>query len=902
MQSGVEKAAAGTAQAKKIKTKAGADLRRNLALNITELPPVLVDHTLQDAGFDTTVKLEAILADETLLDKLVELLQKAVVTIDEITSSQKCKGYIFAKRRDTASLADTDDVDKDRRENLLYEDFHPFIPRKLANDTAMKVLEFDGYNRTVDEFFSSLEGQKLESRLNEREATARRKLEAARDDQAKRIEGLQEAQSLNMRKAAAIEANAERIQEAMDAVNGLLAQGMDWVDTEKLIEREQKRQNPVAQIIKTPLKLAESTITLMLAEEEEEPLEEDDPFETDEEDSDDDGSAPQVKPKPVQQGLAIDINLTMTPWANAREYYTQRRTAVVKEEKTQQQAAKALKSTEQKIAEDLKKGLKQEKALLQPIRKQMWFEKFTWFISSDGYLVLGGKDLQQGEILYRRHLKKGDVYCHADLPGAASVVIKNNPNTPDAPIPPQTLAQAGNLSVCSSSAWDSKAGMGAWWVNADQVSKTGPGGDFLSPGNFVVRDKKNFLPPAQLLLGLALMFRVSEESKGKHVKHRLYEDVPQSQPAPASTDVQDSSKVLSSDEEAMAEDHETADEEQDDEPDEGPRANPLQRLDDQPDNDSDDDEATGDVTGKVSQLQVSQEAGSEASIPAAQGAQRVDEVADAQEEESQSDAESVGGISKAATKTPSEAGTGTTTPSQHTAGPSRRRRKKVKKIATKYKDQDEEDRAAAEALIGAKTGQKKAEEEAKLKAAREAELAAAKERRRAQHQRQQKETAAHEEARRARMNEAFDTIDAEEAEQLTSFDDLVGTPLHGDEILEVIPICAPWSALVKCKYKVKLQPGAMKKGKAVKEILERWKVASGKKGVLDELARDSERMWPREVELIKGLKAEEFINIVPVGKVRVMTAGGSASGGGGKGGGGKGQGKGGRGGKGSKRS
>jgi hypothetical protein len=137
-------------------------------------------------------------------------------------------------------------------------------------------------------------------------------------------------------------------------------------------------------------------------------------------------------------------------------------------------------------------------------------------------------------------------------------------------------------------------------------------------------------------------------------------------------------------------------------------------------------------------------------------------------------------------------------------------------------------------------------------------------------------------------------------------DSIVGTPLPGDEILEIIPVCAPWNALGRYKYKAKLQPGATKKGKAVKEVLDRWKAASTKKGVVDETARDTERMWPREVELIKALKPEETFNVVPVGKVRVMMAGGTggnAAGGGGgskKGAGGKG--KGGRGGKGSKRS
>ncbi|KAJ4133188.1 hypothetical protein NW754_015997 [Fusarium falciforme] len=902
LQAAVNKAAAAAASSKKLKGKPGGDLRKSLAVSITEIPPVLVDHSLHTNKFDTSIKPEEILANEALLDDLVKSLTEARKTVDELTSSGECTGYIFAKRREKPEGAEDDDS-KPKRENLLYEDFHPFVPQKLSKDPTIEVLEFKGYNETVDEFFSSLEGQKLESRLSEREAAAKRKLDAAKQEQAKRIEGLQEAQNLNFRKAAAIEANVERVQEAMDAVNGLLSQGMDWVDVGKLVEREKKRHNPVAEIIKLPLNLAENLITLELAEEEFEP-EEDDPYETDDDESADEEDSTPAKGKQPSKGLSVEINLGLSPWSNAREYFDQRKSAAVKEEKTQQQASRALKNAEQKITQDLKKGLKQEKALLQPIRKQLWFEKFIWFISSDGYLVIGGKDAQQNEMVYKRYLRKGDVYCHADLHGASSVIIKNNPKTPDAPIPPATLSQAGSLAVCSSDAWDSKAGMSAWWVNADQVSKSAPTGEFLPTGSFMVRGKKNFLPPAQLLLGLGVVFKISEESKAKHVKHRLYDvdsaigdsvsgiTTPQVEVGQGSVEPKQS--------EAAHPDDVSDDESEDDQRDEKPRDNPLQAFGRGQGQDDDDDDDIDEVEEGVSDLKVSDEP-----TPEETPTQETAEPQEVEAEEPEP-TESIAEPSESPEASTTTSRTGTPGPASTKKAPPKRGQKgKAKKIAAKYKDQDDDDRAAAEALIGATVGQKKAEAEAKAKAEREAELAAAKERRRAQHQRQQKETAEHEEIRRVMMDEGIDMLDVDEASHMTELDALVGTPLPGDEILEAIPVCAPWNALGRFKYKAKLQPGTTKKGKAVKEVLDRWKADSSKKGAIDESSRDSERMWPREVELIKALKPEETFNVVPVGKVRVMMSGGSGGGsGGGKkgGGGGKGQGKGGRGGKGSKRS
>ncbi|KFA48617.1 hypothetical protein S40293_04545 [Stachybotrys chartarum IBT 40293] len=888
--------AATVSDTRKMKTKPGGDLRKILAVSITEVPPVLVDHVLQENNFDTSAKPSDILESEQLLDSLVESLSGARKVVEDITSSATSQGYIFAKRRpkDNTEPGPSDETSK--RENLLYEDFHPFVPKKLRDDPAFEVLEFTGYNKTVDEFFSSLEGQKLESRLAERELTAKRKLDAAKQDQAKRIEGLQEAQSLNIRKAAAIEANVERVQEALDAVNGLLAQGMDWVDIGKLIEREKKRHNPVAETIRLPLNLAENLITLSLSEEDFEDVD-DDPFATDESESEgeDDEQQPQAG-KSSQKALAVEINLSLSPWGNAREYYDQKRTAAVKQEKTEQQATRALKNAEQKITEDLRKGLKQEKALLQPIRRAMWFEKFTWFISSDGYLVLGGRDASQNEILYKKYLRKGDVYCHADLHGAASVVIKNNPKTPDAPIPPATLSQAGALSVCSSSAWDSKAGMGAWWVYADQVSKSAPTGEFLPAGSFMVRGKKNFLPPGPLLLGLGFMFKISEESKAKHIKHRLHESASSADSEEKGNDGNNDAGTTTLDDGDSASDEGCDSDRQEVEE----RDNPLQSSMGGQEHENS-DEAAEEEPNLKEMHGLTIQGTDKVEKPAEDREQVSDEEEEEEEKSSKLDESTVASESQSKVQPTSgkkPAG------SAGNAKPAKRgQRGKAKKIANKYKFQDDEDRAAAEALIGASAGQQRAEAEAKAKADREAELAAAKERRRMQHQRRQKETAEHEEIRKVMMDEGLDVLDHDEAEQATALDTLVGTPLPGDEILEVVPMCAPWNALVKFKYKTKLQPGATKKGKAVKEILDRLKVASAKRGVVDDNARDSERMWPREAELLKSLKPEEVINCVPVGKVRVMLAGGTGAGGAGDGKGrARGQGKGGRGGKGSKRS
>lgn len=951
------------AKAAKMKKKPGDALRKALAVSISEFPPVVLEHALEVKGFDKTLPPSQVLEDDSLLDKLMDVLDEASHVIARITSADIATGYIVAKqgKHPAAPAANGDQSAGDDSKGLMYDDFHPFKPKQLEGNSANTFLEFEGFNKTVDEFFSSIEGQKLESKLHEREENAKKRIEQARTEHSKRIDGLQQVQELNVRKAQAIEANLDRVEEAIAAVNGLIAQGMDWVEISRLIEMEQSKHNPVAEMIKLPLKLEENTATILLSEysfEEEEEMDDEtdsEPSDTEDEDEDNLASA-STRKKPEEKRLAIDVDLALSGWSNARQYYDQKRVAATKQEKTEQASSKALKSTEAKIQADLKKGLKQEKQVLRPVRKQMWFEKFIYFISSDGYLVLGGKDAQQNEMLYRRHLKKGDVYVHADLQGAASVIIKNNPDTVDAPIPPSTLSQAGNLSVCTSSAWDSKAVMSAWWVNADQVSKTAPTGEYLTTGGFMIRGKKNFLPPAQLLLGFAVMFQISDESKAKHVKHRFKDDATSGRKqspslegklpeAVSMADANDGFPGAGGDDDASDDEFPDADPagaaESDDEfPDaqddhsaedsdsEKPspadeRSNPLQpkgqaagareeaAANDEEGNDSgDDDEKAGKAGATQDDAKAANTAQSGVRHLSAKERrlQKKGKTTGTSTPDTEQDA------SSQADRPPTKPTTSTN--NKPVQQPVRGKRGKAKKAAAKYADQDEEDRRLAMQLLGSRAAEEKRVADAQQASASKETEEEARARRRAQHEQAQKEGLQAEELRRLALEDggadAALALDGDDesagASSLAHVESLVGMPLPGDEIVEAIPICAPWAALAKYKYKVKLQPGAQKKGKAVREIVDNWGKLGGVAKIVDASAQDVERVWPREVELIKGWKEAEIIGVVPVSKVRVMMSGGASGGGGGSGGGagGKGKGgakgKGGRGGKGSKKS
>lgn len=946
LEKNTEEAAAPT---KKGRKKSGDALRKALAVTMTEFPPMLVDHALLVTNFDPRTPVEDVIEDDPTLDRLMLVLEEANNVIEKITVSETTSGYIIAKLVHERASDNSNDKEThiydgtDDKGSVIYEDFHPFKPRKSEGVLDTKIIEIAGFNATVDEFFSSIEAQKLESRLTEREEAARRKIQTAHLDHQKRVGGLQQVQELHVRKAEAIEANLQRVQEAIRAINSLIAQGMDWSDVSRLIEAEQGRNNPVAEMIKLPLKLFENTTTLLLAEANFEDAED---FEGDETGSDASNSEDEnhkllksSKPsKPIDKRLAVDVDLALSPWSNARQYYDQKRSAAVKEQKTLQSSEKALKNTERKVNADLKRGLKQEKEVLRPVRKQLWFEKFYYFISSEGYLVLAGRDAQQNEILYQKYLKKGDVCVHADLHGAAYVIIKNKPSMWNSPIPPSTLSQAGTMAVSSSSAWESKAVMAAWWVNADQVSKTAPTGEYLTTGSFIIKGKKNFLPPAQLLLGLGVMFRVSEESKAKHLKHRIRDERPEiakdgaqrqkSSKADAKDDfvkLNKSDDDHENDEEAApdlepvkSQDSSDAEPEYDWDLDQGDNyereddhyENPLQfsgrpagaeEISQQPL--EQEPEATHDEEASLVEEGEGQHSASKDSEPGPKA-------------EGDTSSTQIDGVTNRAlsaisgtrnlsakerrllrkgqipfqppTNPPSDTETTSailpSVPSSTAPDLSKQPRVRGKhgqrtKQKTKYAHQDEEDRALALRLLGSKAGQEISTSEATSKAAKEAEALAQKERRREQHLQAQQAGRENEEIRRLNLEGGIETLDEEEVAEMGMLENLVGMPLPGDEILDHLVVCGPWDAMGGLlRWRVKIQPGTAKKGKAVREILGAWEqeISEREKKKTPGAGEEGEeetKVAKREGELIKGLREVEVVGVVPVGRCRVMMGG-----------------------------
>ena len=144
-----------------------------------------------------------------------------------------------------------------------------------------------------------------------------------------------------------------------------------------------------------------------------------------------------------------------------------------------------------------------EELVKRKIRRKEWFEKFRWFVSSDGFLVVAGKDAVSNEVLIKKHAETGDVVFHADIVGAPFVVVKTEGKQPS----DQCLRETGEFAAAFSRGW--REGFGSvdvYWVKPDQLSKGGPSGEYVPRGGFVVCGKRNWMRgiPLRVAIGVAV--------------------------------------------------------------------------------------------------------------------------------------------------------------------------------------------------------------------------------------------------------------------------------------------------------------------------------------------------------------------------------------------------------------
>ncbi len=199
--------------------------------------------------------------------------------------------------------------------------------------------------------------------------------------------------------------------------------------------------------------------------------------------------------------MRISLDFTKTIEENAASYFNKAKKAKKKIEG----ATKALEKSKEKLAkleEKRKTELITEKDLEEQQekeqRKKEWFEKFRWFHSSEGFLVIGGRDATTNEIVIKKHTDKDDIVFHTDMAGSPFFVIKVKTDSKAAKAgkkpTKKTLSEVANATASYSRAW--KAGLlstEVFWVTPEQVSKEAKSGEYLAKGAFMIYGKTNYI-------------------------------------------------------------------------------------------------------------------------------------------------------------------------------------------------------------------------------------------------------------------------------------------------------------------------------------------------------------------------------------------------------------------------
>jgi len=207
-----------------------------------------------------------------------------------------------------------------------------------------------------------------------------------------------------------------------------------------------------------------------------------------------DNHSPEVKKivafYPQEAAVDIDIGKRVKIFVhegieqNAGRYYD----VIKKFRKKKEGALRAMKTTPPK-----KKEVRREFTFM----KKLWYHRFRWFVTSDGVVVLGGRDASQNEELVKKYMGGQDLFVHADVHGASVVIVKGKTEHMD---------EVAQFAASYSGSWRSgHFSADVYSALPSQVSKTPESGEFISRGSFIVRGERTYYRNVPLAVGIGLM-------------------------------------------------------------------------------------------------------------------------------------------------------------------------------------------------------------------------------------------------------------------------------------------------------------------------------------------------------------------------------------------------------------
>ncbi|WP_020220575.1 ribosome rescue protein RqcH [Halarchaeum acidiphilum] len=375
--------------------------------------------------------------------------------------------------------ADGDDGDEENGENAGRR--VDVTPLPLEERADLDAEAFDSFNAALDDYFTNLEtevdegSEETTSKPPFEEEIAKR--ERIIEQQEGAIGNFEEQAETEREKAELLYERYDLVDEVLSTVREALAAGYGWDDVEeRFAEGEEQGIEAAEHVVGVDpenglvrLRLDDHTIGL-------------DPEAGVERNADAlYKEAKRVEEKKEGALAAIeDTREELEQWKARREEWSEE----------EHEEAKAEEEEEPEEIDWLSRASI-------PVRKQeQWYDRFRWFRTSDGFLVIGGRNAEQNEEIVEKYMDGYDRFFHAQAHGGPVTVLKTSaPSEPsqDIEVPDSSLEEAAQFAVTYSSVWKDGRGAGdAYMVMPEQVSKTAESGEYLSKGGFTIRGDRTY--------------------------------------------------------------------------------------------------------------------------------------------------------------------------------------------------------------------------------------------------------------------------------------------------------------------------------------------------------------------------------------------------------------------------
>ncbi|WP_457590749.1 ribosome rescue protein RqcH [Geoglobus sp.] len=318
-----------------------------------------------------------------------------------------------------------------------------YQPVELLRYAELEKKYFEKYWMAVDSFFSAKAVERVEER--ERRSEIVEKLNARLRSQIEAKERFEREVKVNRRIGDLIYENYLRIEEIHSAF--LKArERRSWEEIRKVVEQQQKagKLREIRRII------------------------------------------------PEENAVDVEIDgLVVRLWLNksipeiAEEYYSRAK-------RFREKLDGVLRAIE-KTKEELKRAEEiEERKLLSSIRvarKREWYERYRWYITSEGYLVIGGRNADMNEEIVSKHMESRDLFFHTEMPGGSATVLKNGQSAGE-----QSILEACQFAGIYSALWkEGKHSGEVYYVRPEQVKRAARPGEYLPKGSFFIEGRRNYV-------------------------------------------------------------------------------------------------------------------------------------------------------------------------------------------------------------------------------------------------------------------------------------------------------------------------------------------------------------------------------------------------------------------------